>query len=173
MTSVLETAPLAEQLKRVLRFMPAPLGIVTSLDPADGRPVGLAMSALMPVCLDPCTMAICVNRSGSAHDALMRAGRFCINLLAPAQHAHVVPFADPAAKAQRFGQADWRRRAVDGVWYIDEAPANLFCTVRAHHGYGTHDLIVGDVVDLYASGVEDILGWGNGAPGRLERLRHD
>jgi flavin reductase len=158
---------LATQLKRVLRFMPAPVGIITSFDPDDGRPVGLAMSALMPVCLEPAAMAICVNRSGSAYDALVRAGRFCINLLAPGQDAHVTPFADPTARGDRFAQADWRRRAQDSMWYIDDAPANLFCTMRARLSHGTHDLVIGDVTDLYASGGEDILGWANGAPGRL------
>ena len=45
-------------------------------DRATGEPVGLAMSALMPVSLEPCSMAIAINRAGSAHDAMIRAGRF-------------------------------------------------------------------------------------------------
>lgn len=168
--SSVATIALEARLKRVLRFMPAPVGIVTSVDPDSGAPVGLAMSALMPVSLDPCAMAICVNRQGSAHDALVRTGQFCINLLGPDQDAHIVPFADPAARDRRFAQADWRRRARDGMWYIDDAPANLFCTMRERVGYGTHDVIVGEVTDLFTSDSNDILGWANGAPGRLHPL---
>ena len=159
-------APLDVRLKRVLRFMPAPVGIVTSFDPADDTPVGLAMSALMPVCLDPPAMAICVNRSGSAHDAMVRAGRFCINLLTPEQDAHMTPFADPAAREARFTQSDWKRHVHaqhDGMWYIEGAPANLFCTLRERVTFGTHDLLVGEVDDLIVSGSDDIAGWANGA----------
>jgi len=168
--SIIAAAPgdgaLDARLKRVLRFMPAPVGIVTSFDPDSGQPVGLAMSALMPLCLDPPSMAICVNRSGSAHDAMLRAGRFCINLLGGGQDGHVAPFADPAARAARFTQDDWRQHvhaAHDGVWYIDGASAAIFCTIRKQVPYGTHDLLVGEVDDLIASGGDDILGWANGA----------
>lgn len=158
--------PLDARLKRVLRFMPAPLGIVTSFDPDSGAPVGLAMSALMPVCLEPPAMAICVNRSGSAYDAMMRAGRFCINLLQAGQDGHVLPFADPAARDARFTQEDWRQHvhhAHDGVWFIDNAPAAIFCTIRESVSFGTHDLLVGEVDDLITSGSDDILGWANGS----------
>lgn len=158
--------PLDARLKRVLRFMPAPVGIVTSYDPESGAPVGLAMSALMPVCLDPPAMAICVNRSGSAYDAMIRAGRFCINLLHAGQDGHVTPFADPAARDARFTQQDWQRHvhASDGgLWYIDGAPANLFCTIGERVSYGTHDLLVGQVDELFTSGSDDIVGWANGA----------
>lgn len=159
-------AALDTRLKRVLRFMPAPVGIVTSFDPATGAPVGLAMSALMPVSLAPPAMAICVNRSGSAHDAMIRAERFCINLLKPGQDGHMAPFADPAARDARFTQRDWRQHVHDrhnGMWFIDGAPASIFCTIRERIAFGTHDLLVGEVEDLITSGSDDILGWANGA----------
>ena len=162
-------APIDARLKRVLRFMPAPVGIVTSFDPADGAPVGLAMSALMPVSLEPPAMAICVNRSGSAHDALVRAGRFCINLLASGQDAHMAPFAVPAARETRFTQPDWKQHDCD--WFIEDAPAAIFCTVRERIAFGTHDMLVGEVTDLISTGDEDILGWANGALCRPTPLR--
>lgn len=161
-----DTSPLDARLKSVLRIMPAPVGIVTSFDPDSGEPVGLAMSALMPVCLDPPSMAICVNRSGSAHAAMIRAGRFCINLLHSRQDGHMAPFADPAARAARFTQDDWRQHdhAVhEGVWYIEGAPAAIFCTIREHISYGTHDLLLGEVDDLITTAGEEIVGWANGA----------
>lgn len=81
MTQAASPAPLPDQLKQVLRYLPAPVGIVTSFDPETREPVGLAMSALMPVALDPCSMVIAVNRSGSSHASMLAAGRYCINLL--------------------------------------------------------------------------------------------
>jgi flavin reductase (DIM6/NTAB) family NADH-FMN oxidoreductase RutF len=164
------TLPLDQRLKRVLRFMPAPVGIVTSRDPATGEPLGLAMSALMPVCLEPPAMAICVNRASSAHAGLVAAGKFCINLLHSGIDAHLRPFADPAARDSRFTQDDWAQHGDSGMWYIEGAAANLFCTVRERVAHGTHDLIVGEVTDLFSDNAEDILGWANGALGRLQPL---
>lgn len=160
--------PLEDRLKRVLRFLPAPVGIVTSHDPATGEPAGLAMSAIMPVSLEPCAMAIAVNRSGTSHDAIVRSGRFCINLLDAARQAHMIPFARAEARSLRFTQPDWARNGA--VWYIDGSPANIFCEIRETVAFGTHDLLVGEVYDLRATGAEDILGWANGALGQLAPL---
>jgi flavin reductase len=164
--TVLGAPKIEARLKRVLRLMPAPVGIVTSFEPGGDAPVGLAMSALMPVSLEPPAMAICVNRSGSAYDAMLRAGRFCINLLHAEQGSHLTPFADQAAREARFTQSDWKRHVHarhDGVWYIEGAPAALFCTVRERLSHGTHDILVGEVDDIITSDIEQIVGWANGA----------
>ncbi len=156
------------QLKRVLRHLPAPVGIVSSFDPDTQAPVGLAMSALMPVSLEPCAMAIAINRSGSAHDAMMRAGRFCINLLDSNRQEYLSPFASHEGRGDRFTQPDWRQNGA--VWYIEGAPAAIFCDIRERMSFGTHDVLIGEVYDLIASGDDDILGWANGALGRLEPI---
>lgn len=159
---------LDNQLKQVLRHLPAPVGIVSSYDPETGEPVGLAMSALMPVSLEPCSMAIAINRAGSAHDAMVRAGRFCINLLDSPRQDYLTPFASFAGRADRFTHPDWRQHGP--VWFISGAPANIFCDVRERLAYGTHDLLIGEVYDLLSTGGDDILGWANGALGRLSPL---
>lgn len=168
MTQAAAPATFADQLKQVLRYLPAPVGIVTSFDPETREPVGLAMSALMPVALDPCSMVIAVNRSGSSHASMLAAGRYCINLLDPASHAHMTPFASFDARDQRFTQSDWKQNG--DVWYIEGAPANIFCDVRETLSFGTHDLLVGEVYDLRTTGGQEILGWANGALGRLTPL---
>jgi flavin reductase len=166
--STIATELLDVRLKHVLRFTPAPVSIVTSYDPHDGTPVGLAVSAFMPVSLAPCAMAICVNRSGSAHQAMVRARRFCINLLNSDQGDHVTPFADPTARARRFTQPDWQQR--EGLWFIEGAPASMFCTVIESVAFGTHDLLVGEVTGLLSTGEEDIIGWVNRALSRPSPL---
>lgn len=163
-----DTPALEDRMKRVLRHLPAPVGIVTSFDPDTDQPVGLAMSAMMPVSLEPCAMAIAVNRSGSAHDAMVRAGLFCVNLLATAHQDALAPFASHHGREKRFVGPEWQRN--DKVWYIEGAPANLFCKIEERVAYGTHDLLIGKVYDLHASGDEDILGWANGSLGTLAPL---
>ncbi|PKB14610.1 flavin reductase (DIM6/NTAB) family NADH-FMN oxidoreductase RutF [Novosphingobium kunmingense] len=164
----LAPAPIEQRLKRVLRYLPAPVGIVSSFDPETAEPVGLAMSALMPVSLEPAAMAIAINRAGSAHDAMIRAGRFCINLLDAERQDYLAPFASHAGRADRFQQPAWCHNGP--VWYIKGSPAAIFCTVRECMGFGTHDVLIGEVYDLIASGGDDILGWANGALGRLSPI---
>jgi flavin reductase (DIM6/NTAB) family NADH-FMN oxidoreductase RutF len=164
-----DPAQLDARLKQVLRHLPAPVGIVTSFDPETGAPVGLVMSAIMPVSLEPCSMAIAINRAGSAHEAVVRSGRFCINLLDAERHTHLEPFVRPEARGERFTHPDWSRNGE--VWFLEGAPANIFCTIKASLTYGTHDLLIGELYDLRASGREDILGWSNGALGQLAPLQ--
>ena len=166
--AAVDAAPLADRLRRILRHLPAPVGIVSSIDPDDGSPVGLAMSAIMPVSLDPPAMAIGINRAGASHDAMIRSGRFCINLLDDRLHGHILPFSDPAARDTRFTQPEWTCER--GLWIIAGAPANIFCTIADRVSYGTHDVLVGAVDDVIDAGGVDMLGWGNGAPGRLSPL---
>lgn len=158
----------ADRLKLLLRHVPAPVGIVTSFDPVSGDPIGLAMSAIMPVCLEPCAMAIAVNRMGSSHPAMLRAGRYCINLLDAGMQDLLTPFASSAGKPDRFTEGPWLRH--DQVWYLDGAPANIFCEIRETLSFGTHDLMVGEVYHLLTSGSQDILGWANGQLSRLSPL---
>lgn len=154
-----------DMLKNVLRYLPAPVAIVTSFDPQTDDPVGLAMSAIMPVSLEPCAMAVAVNRSASSYRPMVESGRFCINLLTSDKFSHLDPFADPEARDDRFTQEDWERNG--SVWYIRDAPANIFCDVAETVSFGTHDILVGEVYDLYSSGATDILGWADGALGSL------
>lgn len=168
MTQTQPPQDLPGRMKQVLRYLPAPVGIVSSFDPASGGPIGLAMSAIMPMALEPCSMAIAVNRSGSAHEGMLATGKYCINLLDSELHGHMAPFASADLRDQRFTQPEWKQHGQ--VWYIEGAPANIFCDVREKLSFGTHDLLIGEVYDLIASGREDILGWANGALGRLAPL---
>jgi len=158
---------LGDCLKGVLRRLPSPVGIITTYG-SDRAPVGAAISAMMPVTLAPCAIAVCIDRSGSVHEALVQAGRFCINLLDPDQTEWFEPFANADLRDSRFLQADWRQR--DAVWFVEGAPANIFCTIANVTPFGTHDLIIGAVDHLQAADCGEIVGWANGQVGRLVPL---
>src|ERR1700744_795607 len=72
---------IAAGLKKALRRMPGAVALITTRDPKTDQPSGLAASAVIPVSMEPPSMLVAVNRSASAHSAIERAGRFCINLL--------------------------------------------------------------------------------------------
>lgn len=153
--------PLDARLKRVLRFTPAPVAIVSSYDPSTGMPVGLAISAIMPVSLDPCAMAVAINRSASAYATIRKARKFCINLLDPERSEHMLPFSSHKEKDRRFIHSDWKK--AENIWYIESSPANIFCDVQKVLSYGTHDILVGKVYELKSKDSNEILAWANGS----------
>jgi flavin reductase (DIM6/NTAB) family NADH-FMN oxidoreductase RutF len=53
-----------------------------------GGRIGFVTTAVCSVSADPPTLLVCVNKNTSAHDPIVKAGRFSVNLLAT-QHVTV------------------------------------------------------------------------------------
>lgn len=148
-------------LKAAMRRMPGAVSLVTTFDPAEGAPAGLAASAVIPISMDPPSMLISINNSASAYGPICRAGRFCINLLATDQTGLVGPFADSARRNERFSAEDWSDH--DGIPYLPEACAAIFCETRQEIPFGTHSMFVGEVVCVVGrDGGAAPLGWMEG-----------
>ncbi len=164
-----ETAHISAGLKAALRRMPGAIALITTLDPSTDRPAGLAASAVIPVSMDPPSMLISINRSASAHSAIERAGKFCVNLLGTEQTALVGLFSSSEMRDQRFAGSEWLRSG--GLPYLSGACANIFCTVTTTLVFGTHELFVGEVFDVVGgSQGADPLGWIEGRFARLGPL---
>jgi flavin reductase (DIM6/NTAB) family NADH-FMN oxidoreductase RutF len=166
-----ETAvELSAGLKYAMRRMPGAVALITTRDPANDKPAGLAASAVIPVSMEPPSMLIAINTSASAHSAIERAGRYCVNLLGTTQTALVGLFSNSALREQRFASDEWAYR--DGIPYLPTACSSIFCEVRNSLIHGTHELFVGDVYDVRSDGGDpaDPLGWLEGAFAQLGRL---
>ncbi len=161
-------ADVAGRLKAAMRRMPGPVAIVATTDPRDGGHAGLAVSAVIPVSMDPPSMLVAVNQAASAHAALDRAGRFCINLLCNSQAELVSIFASPARRAERFAGDRWAGRA--GLPYLPGACFSLFCRIERTHMFGTHTLFIGGVEDVVTGTGSDPMGWIEGGFARLQAL---
>lgn len=157
-------------LKAAMRRMPGAVTLVTTIDPVEGVQAGLAASAVIPISMDPPSMLISINSSASAHGAISRAGRFCINLLAVDQTDLVGPFADSARRHERFSAEDWADH--QGVPYLPEACAAIFCEVRQEIPFGTHSLFIGEVTCVTGrDGGAAPLGWMEGGFATLAPLQ--
>jgi len=161
---------IAAGLKAAMHRMPGAVALITTCDPQNGQPAGLAASAIISVSMEPPSMLVSVNRNASAHAAIERAGRFCVNLLGTTQTALVGLFSNSAMRDQRFASGDWQY--ADGIPYLPDACASIFCDVRTTVLFGTHELFIGEVYDISTSLIEESepLGWIKGAFARLGRL---
>lgn len=89
-------------------------------------------------------MLICINKSASAHAAIRGAQRFCINILDTGHEGLVGAFSRSELKAHRFASGNWFTH--HGMPALSNAAANIFCAIRESLSYGTHDIIVGNVL---------------------------
>jgi flavin reductase (DIM6/NTAB) family NADH-FMN oxidoreductase RutF len=151
---------LVTNLKSALRRMPSAVALISTRDPDDGLPAGLAASAVIPVSLEPPSMLISINRKASAHSAIERSGLFCINLLGVNHTALVGLFSNSEMRAKRFSPDAWQER--HGLPYLADAPANVFCRVSTTLLFGTHEIFVGEVFDLHTADSCEPLGWFDG-----------
>ena len=163
-----DQASIANGLKAAMRRMPATVALITTLDPVSGAPAGLAASAVIPVSMEPASMLVSINRAASAHAAIERAGRYCINLLGTEQTALVSLFSNSAMRDRRFAEGSWAE--ADGLPYLPQACANIFCRVAETVVHGTHELFIGDVTDVRTADSDAPLGWLEGGFARMAPL---
>jgi flavin reductase (DIM6/NTAB) family NADH-FMN oxidoreductase RutF len=143
MNTALDSVPdLATAFKGAMRRLAATVTIVTG--GPEGNRGGFAATAVCSVSADPPALLVCVNRAASLHASLTMGSLFCVNLL-HGQHtelSHV--FGGKVVPEERFNFGSWDHDP-DGVPFLTDAQANVFCTVDALMPYGTHTIVVGKV----------------------------
>ena len=73
----------ADELRQALRHLVGPVSVVTTRD--GDRPWGMTVSAFTVVCLEPPTMALCVNRATATAGHILHTGRLGLNVLCDGQ----------------------------------------------------------------------------------------
>jgi flavin reductase (DIM6/NTAB) family NADH-FMN oxidoreductase RutF len=112
---------------------------------ANGERLGLTVSAVIALSLDPPLIGVAVSRQAAMHELLREAGGFALSLLA----------GDQEAVAQHFARgvppfAHWHgiatREGAEGAPLIEDALGWLECVLREEHGAGDHTLFVGEAL---------------------------
>ena len=138
---------LAAGFKLAMRRLAATVTIVTA--GREGRRFGMAATAVTSVTTAPPTLLICINHSASIHDIVVGTSRFCVNILGTHHVGLVSPFGGASEGEARFGHGAWSHR--DGMPYLDDAQASLFCELRQRVDYGSHSILIGEVVSVHLS----------------------
>ena len=155
-----------DSFRSVLGRFASGITIVTAID-ADGRDVGMTVSAFSSVSLFPPLVQICVDRSASMFDTLrLHAKGFGVNILGSEQEA----------LSRRFAAEDSMHR-FDGVGYsrgdsglvlLEDALAHVECRMFACYDAGDHMLFVGEVEHASARDARPLLYY-RGGYAQLER----
>ena len=114
---------------------------------ASGERLGLTVSAVVALSLDPPLVGVAVSRQAAMHELLREAGGFALSLLA----------GDQEAIAQHFARgvppfAHWHgiatREGAEGAPLIDDALGWLECRLGGEHDAGDHTLFVGEILGV-------------------------
>jgi len=115
--------------------------IVTARD-ADGRDVGMTVTAFSSLSLDPPLVLLCIDLAASTAPALDASERFVVNILA----------SDQAALSRRFAERDVDRfegvavrRGLHDVALLEGALAYLEGRAHSRSPGGDHTLLIGAV----------------------------
>ena len=154
-----------DSFRSVLGRFASGITVITAVD-ADGRDVGMTVSAFSSVSLQPPLVQACVDRTASMFDALQHAERFGVNVLAAEQEALSRRFA-AVESSHRFEGVGYVR-GESGVVLLDDALAHMECRVVSRFDAGDHMLFVGEVERATARDARPLLYY-RGGYAQLER----
>jgi flavin reductase (DIM6/NTAB) family NADH-FMN oxidoreductase RutF len=154
-----------DAFRSVLGRFASGVTVVTTRD-ADGRDVGMTVSAFCSVSLDPPLVQVCIDRTSSAFPALAAAERFGVSILAAEQEALSRRFAAEDS-AHRFDGIGYLR-GESGVVLLLDALGHLECKVVDHHEAGDHTIFIGEVERAAAGDAKPLLYY-RGGYAQLER----
>ena len=129
-----------EEFRRVLGHFPTGVCVVAAFDRE--TPVGMAVSSMTSVSLDPPLVLVCPAGTSTTWPAVRVASRFCISVMA--SHHEEISRSFSARGTDRFDRIAWHVRA--GAPALDEAVAWLDCRLWAEHPAGDHTIAVCEVI---------------------------
>ncbi len=130
----------ADAFRRIWRGFGSTVTLIAT--ELDGQRHAMLATAATSMSMEPPSLLICVNRSASAYAALVARGAFSLGILAYAAR-DVAGDIGRAKSADRFAHCDWRTlesagRATDGLPWLAQTQATLFCVTDQTFDYGTH-----------------------------------
>lgn len=132
-----------DDLRAVMRRFPSGVAIVT-VD-AHGYRLGVTVSALVSLSLEPPLVGVSISRDAQMHELLREAGGFAVSLLAGGQEWLAQHFARSTPPiAMWHGVA--HHEGSHGAPLLAGALGWLECRLLAEHEAGDHTLFVGEVL---------------------------
>jgi len=141
---------------RAMRYTAASVTVVTTDGPA-GRG-GVTVSAFSSLSADPPSVLVCIHRDSPVLPLIQANQRLCINLLA-ADQSHVADsFAGRIAqwRQNRFACAQWEQPQHCAP-QLQGALANLQCQLQQDLAFGSHHILIAEVLQAHSSESEGLL----------------
>ena len=139
--------PIADRFREAMRRTASGVAILTT-DGSAGR-AGVTISTLCSLSMEPPSVIACVHQGNRALETVLANGVFAANALSTDQTLVARAFAGQILELRdnRFGAGSWRALAT-GAPILDGALASFDCRIAEAFRFGTHRILVGEVVEV-------------------------
>ncbi|MGW9331145.1 flavin reductase family protein [Bosea sp. NPDC055594] len=137
-----------------MRKVASSVGIVTAS--FEGTRRGLTATAICSVSAEPPMLAVCINKSSSAHEVIRRASFFAVNILDASQMPIADAFGGRAGPDQRFATGEWHEGET-GAPVLRGAVVTFECELTTIVDASSHTLFMGLVRAVHSSAATDPL----------------
>lgn len=145
----------AETVNKVLWRIPNVLCLLGSRSGDEWN--GMTVSWVTQVAMDPVLVAVSVDRKAVTNRLIREGGSFSISLWDREDTRPFVKFSKPAVRDGMTLNDRPVREGVTGVPIFDEAVAWIECSVWQTVECGTHDVFLGEVIDVgFREGMEEV-----------------
>ena len=133
-----------EQFRNALGSFASGVTAVTTKD-ANGKLLGITVSAFCSVSLSPPMVLICIEKTAGCHYAFEESNVFVVNILREGEAQTSELFA--SVIDNKFEEIDYSL-GIDGVPILTNALATLECRVKFSYHGGDHSIFVGEVENV-------------------------
>jgi 4-nitrophenol 2-monooxygenase / 4-nitrocatechol 4-monooxygenase, reductase component len=109
-------------------------GVTVITTTVDGAPFGTTASAVSSLSMEPPMVLMCLNKTSETQAAILKAGAFCVNILADGQQDLAYQF---ARKGDKFSDTAYGQ-GIEDVPVLGGTLAHLECRVAETVTGGTH-----------------------------------
>ncbi len=144
---------IAEQMKQGMRHLASGVAIVAAQD-SSGQPTAMTVSSITSLTDSPPSLLVCIHEVAQTHSVLRQVTTFSANILAEAQQDVSRQCAMEPNMAKRFEVGHWRQHEQYQLPYLEDALSVFFCRISQRIDYGTHMIVIGDILAVNVSSDE-------------------
>ena len=135
-----------DDLRGLMRYWPHGVAVLTVEH--DGQRMGVTVSSLVSLSLEPPLVGVALGVHASAVELVRGAGSFAVSLLAAGQEAVAQHFARGVPPIAHWHGIDTHERETGSAPLVAGALGWLECRVAAKHEVGDHVLFIGEVLSV-------------------------
>ncbi len=137
----------ANRFRDAMRLTASGVAVITT-DGSGGK-AGVTVSSLSSLSMEPPSVILCIHKDARVLSIMRENGVFAANVLAQQQWRVADAFAGliPELRDNRFAVAQWQTLTTAAP-ALEEATCSFDCTLATTLEFGSHVIIVGEVIDL-------------------------
>ncbi|MGQ9425475.1 flavin reductase family protein [Gilvimarinus sp. F26214L] len=114
----------------------------------DGVPHAMTITSITSVSDEPASLLVCLHRESATCKSLDSTNQFSVSVLRQEQRGIADRCAFTPEDEDRFVVGQWQDYGEQRLPYLPYALATFICRVARKVDYGTHSIVIGEIVDV-------------------------